>query len=137
MIAPIEIGVLCSVVDIIPNSLSCSKFLAPRGYESIMQAVASYYYVLSHRLQVVHGPDSKGNCQGDTTKGKDENGSIPSIQCGSNTIPHLFGIPTTRSTALWASESRTLFFKVHSGWFVEWESSSFPTTGECVNRKNE
>jgi hypothetical protein len=71
-----------------------------------------------NHLQVVDGPDTKGNGESDTTEREEKNGSISTVQSRSNTVSNLLGITTARSRALRATESVSLFFKEHSSAFL-------------------
>ena len=65
-------------------------------------------------LQVVDGPDSESNGEGYTAKTEDENGGITSVEGSSNTVSNFLSIATTRSGALRASETWSLFFEIQT-----------------------
>ncbi len=69
-------------------------------------------------LQVVYGPDTKGNSEGDSTETEDKDRGISSIKGSSNTVTDFLSITTTRSRALRASETRSLFFEIQSSAFA-------------------
>ena len=68
-------------------------------------------------LQVVDGPDTKRNGQGNSSERKDENWCVASVQRRSDTIPNLLGVSPARTGALWATESWSLLFKVQASAF--------------------
>ncbi len=69
-------------------------------------------------LQIVDGPDTKGNGQSYTAEAENENGGITSIKGSSDTITDFLSIATTRSGALRASETDTLFFEIQTSAFA-------------------
>lgn len=68
-------------------------------------------------LQVVDGPDPKPNCESQTAYTEEENRSITSIKGRSDNISYFLCIATTRTRALRAPETHTLFFKKQTGAF--------------------
>lgn len=105
-------GILWSFNDTCRFSalIGASKIILFRQYNCL------YSQLLAH-LQVVDSPNSKGNGQNHSTKAKDQDWSITSIKCRSDTVTNLFRITTAGTRALRASEAGTLFFKKHSSTF--------------------
>lgn len=99
---------------------------------SCLHAFAVSHFLCICPLQIIDSPKAKDNRGKDSTKAKDQNGSITSIQCGTDTVANLFGITTTRSRTLRATKAWTLFLKVESSTFRLEYSIKMLCVRECV-----
>jgi hypothetical protein len=73
--------------------------------------------ILEEILQVIDGPESKDDGGDDSTKAKNQNGSISTIECRPNSIPDFFSVPATGSGTLRTTKSWPLLFKIQTRTF--------------------